>query len=168
MDLTQVGTFTRAHGRLDWISASGTYTIEFSPGEGNLSLSNLQPQCREAVTVPNRGTPVEDVEGDIVPVDFSITVRHVGKVTQAADPAVGDIVLGTGVFGVSSTTDPGGVVTRGNAVFTATRNGISTGYRLYNVRITGGYTEAKEGNSWAISGSANGLAAQGYLPCVPF
>lgn len=169
MSLNQVGTFTRAHVRVTYRTSGGTYSVECGPGDGDLQLADFYPDCRERITVMDRGTPSEDVVGDIVPVTGSITVRQVGKVTMPADLTISDVLLGTGLaVTATTTTDPGGVVARGDMKIEMTRGGITTGYDLYNVGVSGSFSEAKEGNAFAISFEANGRAAAGLLPIVPF
>lgn len=169
MSLTQVGTFTRAHVRVTYKTVGGAYSIECGPGDGDLQLSDFRPDCRERITVMDRGTPTEDVIGDIIPVKGSIKVRQVSKLTDTAGLTISDVLLGTGLaVTATTTTDPGGVVARGDMVIEMTRGGTSTGYNLYNVALDGSFSEAKEGNSFSISFEANGRAAAGLLPIVPF
>lgn len=165
---TPVGSFVRSHGKFEWRDAAGLHTIEWRPGEGNVSISGLEAGQREAIALMDRDNFAEHVEGGYIPVELSITVRHTGKLTNAVDPVVLDSLLQTGAYANDVTADPGGVVWTGHGKFTATRNGVSTGFNFYNGRPKVAYAEAKEGNTLSITATFHGLPDSDLLPAVPF
>lgn len=142
--------------------ASGTpvnYTFGPFPGNMDLSLEGLQAGQVEGIAVLSNGTFLEMVEGDDVPVTFSITLLHDGKLIDNSTGKPLNMALKLGTYASGTTKDPGGLVWSVDVVVTMTRSGVSSTITLRNCRLTASFATAKEGNTISLSGTAYGTGA---------
>jgi hypothetical protein len=142
--------------------ATGTpisYTFGPFPGAMDLSIDGLQAGQVEALPVMSNGTFLELVEGDDVPVTFSITMLHDGKLIDASTGKPLNMALKLGTYASGTTKDPGGLVWTVDVVVTLTRSAVTSTITLRNCRLTATYATAKEGNTIALSGTAYGTGS---------
>lgn len=146
---------TRRHLSAILKDATGTpITVTLGPGPGDLKLSDLEYGNKESVPIYDRGTFLEQVHGDDKQPSFSLTVYHDGDLTAAA--AVHAALNKTNDFASGVTVDPGGDVWALTLVVTITRSAVTNTYTLTNCRIKWDYSEAKDNNTIAISGTCYG------------
>ena len=142
---------TRKHVSLQLKDATGTpLTRTIGPGPGDFTFDGLEAANVEALPVYNRGTFYELVAGDDKQISCSVTIYSDGDQTGAS---VLDAVLQTGDWASATTQDPGGVVFTADWLVTVTRGAVTNTYTLNNVRTIAKFTEAKEGNTWAFTGT---------------
>lgn len=163
-----IGTFNRGMGRFVWRDAAGLHEAEWLPGDGNVKIDGIEADQVEAIPLTTRGVFAEMVPGDYKPVTVTIDIRHCGPVTHATETTAFDAINQSGAYDSDTTADPGGLCWTGDAVYSVTRGGVTTGWRFYNGRVTASYGEAKEANSFSMSIVFHGRPASSLLPIVAF
>ena len=142
---------TRKHVAISFKDATGTPLEKtVGPGPGDFTFDGLEEANTEALPLYDRGTFLELVAGDDKQITWSVTIYVDGDQTGSS---VLDAVLKTGPWASAVTQDPGAVVFTSDVLVTVTRGAVSNVYTLNNCRTTAKFTEAKEGNTWAFSGT---------------
>ena len=127
-----------------------TYTLDTY--EGDVTISGMMENYTEAVPVLDRGTYVGSVEGDDQFPTMTVTVKHDGKLTNAAATRLGDFLHKTGFVSGDTTTDPEGRVWMMQVVATVTYpgGGVDT-FTAVNARLTSDYSAAVDGNTLSLT-----------------
>jgi hypothetical protein len=152
---TLIGVRTRRHVLVVLKDATGTpITCTLGPGPGDFKMSGFEQSNKESVAVYDRGGFLEQVEGDDLQPSFSLTVHHAGDLTAAN--AVHAALNKTDDFAAGVTVDPGGIIWALTLVVTITRSSVTNTYTLTNCRCKWDYSEGKDGNTIAITGTCYG------------
>jgi hypothetical protein len=142
---------TRKHVSLKFKDATGTpLERTIGPGPGDFTFDGLEEGGVEALPLYDRGSFLELVIGDDKQISWSATIYVDGDQTGAS---VLDAVLKSGDWASATTQDPGGVVFTSDVLVTVTRGATTNTYTLNNCRTIAKFTESKEGNTWAFSGT---------------
>lgn len=141
--------YTSKHLTVTVADASGSpKTATLGPGPGTLSFDGFEEANHEAISVQDRGTFMELVDGSDKEITGSIDVWMVGDLTGHS---VIDAIMKTGDFSSGTTKDPGGVVWALDLTVTMTRNAVTNTFTFSNCRLKSSFKEAKEGNQFSIS-----------------
>lgn len=161
-----MAVFTRKHGAVTLKDRTGSPIIAtLGPGVGDFKVSGIEDgptdgssytRPADAISVTNRGSHLEWVEGDEHPINGSITVLQDGSPTHATNKTPWDGVAKTGAFASGTTADPGAVVWTTDIVYTATRGALTITLTLKDCRCKLDYAEAAEGNTQSITFECRG------------
>ena len=131
--------------------------IAADPGPGDLTIGNTNSENAERLRVLNRGVFDCFVIGDDLEQEWSLTIgQEIQSLTEALQARIRDFIQKTGLFAAAVSVDGNASVWAFKVIVTFNRNGTVATMELPHNVADQSWTEAKEGNSFTISGRNNG------------
>ena len=136
---------------------AGSQTFTLDKDGGNFDCGPFARGNNDTMRKLHRGVYDGSIPTDDLQQTWSITFDQANRaLTDGSADRIMDWVLKTGTVASGVTTDPGGIQWRFKITLTFT-DGTNTGTLvLPNCRITAGFTESIDGNTYSLSGVNDG------------
>ena len=154
---------TRAMVTLFLETGTAGHGLQIGPWESDLSVAGLcaPGHYKERVDVSDRDTGIGAIEGGDKYPEWSVTILHKGKLSDAAAETIADCVLYRNKFAADAYTDPLGKVPSHKATitFTAPGDGVDA-FETRNCFITMDYSTGEK-NTLALKATCKRPLASG-------